>query len=134
MIDEEEIVKILKESNAIVVVGCSRDPEKAAHKVPKYLKEHGYKIIPVNPFADKILGERVYKTISEIKEPVDIIDIFRPSEECLQVVEEAIKLKPKVVWMQLGIKNLEAAQLAEKHGIKVIMDKCILIEHKHLIK
>ncbi|MEW6294713.1 MAG: CoA-binding protein [Candidatus Diapherotrites archaeon] len=134
MINDKQIIEILKESKAIAVVGCSRDPEKDAHKVPKYLKEHGYKIVPVNPFADEILGERVYKTISEIKEPIDIIDIFRPSAECFQIVKEALELKPKVIWMQLEIKNMEAARLAEGSGIKVIMDKCIMIEHKRLIK
>lgn len=134
MNEDKKIRGVLQEYKTIVVVGCSRDPEKDAHKVPKYLKEHGYKIIPINPFADKILGERVYKTFSEIKEPIDIIDIFRPSEECLQVVKEAIKLKPKVIWMQLGIKNTEAAKLAERSGIEVILDKCIMMEHKRLVK
>ncbi len=134
MVNNKELIKILRESKTIAIVGCSRDPEKDAHKVPKYLKEHGYKIIPVNPLADEILGEKVYKTISDIKEHIDIIDVFRPSEECLQVVREAIKLKPKVVWMQLGIENTEAAKLAEKSGIKVVMDKCIMIEYKRLIK
>ncbi|MEW6456274.1 MAG: CoA-binding protein [Acidobacteriota bacterium] len=129
-----KIKEILQKSKTIAIVGCSRDPEKDAHKVPKYLKEHGYKIIPINPSADEILGERVYKTLSEIKEPIDIVDIFRPSEECLGVVKEAIKIKPKVIWMQLGIKNEEAAKLAEKKGIEIVMDKCIMIEHKHLIK
>lgn len=133
MIDDEEIIKILKESKTIAVVGCSRDPEKDAHKVPKYLKEHGYRIIPVNPFANEILGEKVYKTLSEIKEPVDVVDIFRPSDEVLGVVKEAIKLKPKVIWMQLGIRNEEAAKLAEQNGIKVVMNRCMMIEHKRLI-
>ncbi len=133
MISDNEIVRILSESNSIAVVGCSRNPEKDAYKVPKYLKEQGYKIIPINPSADEILGERVYKTISEIEEPVDVINIFRPSEECLQVVKEAIKLKPMAIWMQLGIRNVDAAKLAEKYGIKVVMDKCMMVEHKRLI-
>lgn len=135
MIKDEEFIKILKEAKTVAVVGCSRDSRKDAHKVPKYLKEHGgYKIIPINPFTDEILGEKVHETLSEIKEPVDIIDVFRPSEEYLQVVREAVKLKPKVIRVQLGIKNEEAAKLAERNGIKVVMDKCIMIEHKCLIK
>lgn len=134
MIDDKGLIEILRESKTIAVVGCSRDPKKAAHTVPKYLKAHGYKIIPVNPFAEEILEEKVYRTLSEIKDPVDIVNIFRPSEECLEVVKNAIKIKPKVIWMQLGIKNTEAAQLAEKYGIKVVMDKCMYIEHKHLVK
>ena len=130
---DDELIRILKESKIIAVVGCSRDPEKEAHRIPKYLKEHGYRIIPVNPFADKILGERVYKRLSDIKEPVDVIDVFRPSEECLDVVKEAIKIKPKVIWMQLGIKNKEAAELAKKNGIKVVMDRCMMVEHRRMI-
>ncbi|MEM2918684.1 MAG: CoA-binding protein [Candidatus Altiarchaeota archaeon] len=135
MINDKKIRKILNESKTIAVVGCSRDPEKDAHKIPKYLKERGYKIIPINPFAKEILGEKSYKTLSDIKEPIDIVNIFRPSEECLQIVKEAIKLKPKpkVIWMQLGIKNEEAKKLAEKNKIKVIMDRCIMTEHKNLI-
>ncbi len=112
--NDERLKEVLQEYKTIAVVGCSRDQEKDAYKVPKYLKEHGYKIIPINPFADEILGERVYKTLSEIKESIDIVDIFRPSKECLDVVKESIKLKPKAIWMQLGIKNEEAAKLAEK--------------------
>ena len=130
--NEEDILKILKESKTIVVVGCSSNPEKAAHQVPKYMKEHGYKIIPVNPNSENILNEKTYKSISEIKENVDIVDIFRPSEECLDVVKEAIKLKPKVIWMQLGIINEEAKKLAEENGIKVVMDRCLMVEHRKL--
>jgi predicted CoA-binding protein len=134
MYSDDKIKRILKENKTIAVVGCSRNPQKAAHTVPKYMKEHGYKILPVNPFADQILEEKVHKSLSEITESIDIVNIFRPSEQCLEVVKEAVNLKPKVVWMQLGIKNEEAAQLAEKNGIEVIMDRCILLEHKNLIK
>ncbi|WP_455279177.1 CoA-binding protein [[Eubacterium] cellulosolvens] len=134
MYSDDKIKRILKENKTIAVVGCSRDPQKAAHTVPKYMKEHGYKIIPVNPFADQILEEKARKSLSEITESIDLVNIFRPSEQCLEVVKEAVILKPKVVWMQLGIKNEEAAKLAEKNGIEVIMDRCILLEHKNLIK
>jgi len=133
MYTDEKLKRILQENKTIAVVGCSRDPQKAAHTVPKYMKEQGYKIIPVNPFADQILEEKVHKSLSEINKPIDIVNIFRPSEQCL-VVKEAVNLKPKVIWMQLGIRNEEAAQLAEKNGIEVIMDKCFFIEHKNLIK
>jgi predicted CoA-binding protein len=134
MVDDAQIIKILKESKTIAVVGCSRDHEKDAHRIPKYLKEHGYRIIPVNPFADEILGEKSYKKLSEIKEPVDIVNIFRPSSEALAIVEEAVKMKikPKVIWMQLGIINEEAAKLAEKNGITVVMNKCMMMEHRRL--
>ncbi len=97
------------------------------------MKGNGYKIIPVSPNSENILNEKTYKSLSEIKENVGIVDIFRPSDECLNVVKEAIKIKPKVIWMQLGIINEEAKKLAEKNGIKVVMDKCIMIEHKRLV-
>lgn len=129
---DNDTINILRESKTIAVVGCSRDENKAAHKIPKYLKEQGYKVIPVNPSANEILGERTFKVLSDIDVPVDILNIFRPSEECFDITKEAIKIKPKVIWMQLGIKNDEAKRLAEKHNIKVIMDKCIMIEHKSL--
>ena len=128
-----EIKKILESCKTIAVVGCSSNPEKAANRIPKYMKEHGYKIIPVNPNSENILNEKTYKSLSEIKENVDIVNIFRPSEECLEVVREAIRLKPKVIWMQLVIINEEAKKLAEKNGIKAVMDKCLMVEHKRLI-
>ncbi|MEK6891548.1 MAG: CoA-binding protein [Nanoarchaeota archaeon] len=131
--ESTEIKKILENCKTIAVVGCSSNPEKVAHRIPKYMQEHGYKIIPVNPNSENILNEKSYKSLSEIKENVSIVDIFRPSDECLNVVKEAIKIKPKVVWMQLGIINEEAKKLAEKNGIKVVMDKCIMAEHKRLI-
>lgn len=128
------IEEILKNSKVIAVIGCSRNPEKDAHKVPKYLKESGYKIIPVNPFAEEILGERVYKDITEIEEKIDVVDIFRPSEEVSGIMEKILKMpnKPKVIWMQKGIINEQAAELARENGIEVVMDKCVMIEHKRI--
>jgi predicted CoA-binding protein len=134
MLSDKELKEILRSSKTIAVVGCSRDPEKEAHKVPKYLKEKGYKIIPVNPFAEEILGEKAYKNLSEIKEKVDIVDIFRPSDECLEIVKEAVKLKPKVIWMQLGIENREAEKLAKENKIKVVMNKCIMREYQRFFE
>ncbi|MEK6947382.1 MAG: CoA-binding protein [Nanoarchaeota archaeon] len=127
-----EIKKILEDCRTIAVIGCSSNPEKAANRIPKYMQEHGYKIFPVNPNSENILNEKTYKSLSDVKEKADIVDIFRPSEECLEVVKEAIKIKPKVIWMQLGIISEEAKKLAEKNEIKVVMDKCIMIEHKRL--
>ena len=112
MHEDNEIKKILTDYKNIAVVGASRDPSKASYTVSKYLKEHGYKIFPVNPYADNILGEKAYLSLSEIKESVDIVDIFRPAGEAYAIVKEAIKLKPKVIWMQLGIKSIEASKLA----------------------
>ncbi|MCE7744178.1 MAG: CoA-binding protein [Candidatus Heimdallarchaeota archaeon] len=127
-----EIVKILEKSKIIAVVGASRNPSKAAHSIPKYLKEHGYTIIPVNPLAETILEEKVYSRLSEIPVQVDIVDIFRPSEDTPKIVEEAVKLKPELIWLQLGIVNEKAKEIAEKNGIPFVMDKCLKIEHMRL--
>ncbi len=130
---DEEIREILK-LKRVAVVGISRDPSKPAYQVPKYLLENGYEIIPVNPFADEILGKKCYKSLEDVREEIDIVDIFRPSEQVLPIVREAIKKKPRVIWMQLGIRNEEAANDAREHGIKVVQDKCMMEEHLRLIK
>ena len=128
----KDIEDIIIHSKKIVVVGASRDSDKAAHLVPSYLQEQGFKIIPVNPFADEIFGEKAYTTLSEISEEVDIIDIFRPSEYTPKIVEEAVKLKPKLIWLQLGIFNEEAKEIAEKNNIPIIMNKCMKIEYSEI--
>ena len=128
---DEQIKKIYELKN-IAVVGMSKNSEKAAHYVPKYLAEKGYNIIPVNPTAEEILGKRCYSNLSDISEQVDIVDIFRPSEQVLPVISEAIKLKPKVIWLQEGIHNIEAESLAKKSGIEVIFNRCMLAEHQRL--
>ncbi|MGQ9507109.1 MAG: CoA-binding protein [Candidatus Bathycorpusculaceae bacterium] len=141
MLNSEGLRKILSEYGTVAVVGLSRDPSKDSHKVAKYLKEHGFRIIPVNPTADEILGEKSYKSLlempEEIQKTLEIVDIFRPSDEVLPIVEQAIQLRkrhgmPHVVWMQLGIINEKAAEKARKAGLIVIMDKCIMREHKRL--
>lgn len=125
-------IKKFYELKNIAVVGMSKNPEKAAHYVPKYLDEKGYNIIPVNPTADEILGKKCYHKLSEISDNIDIVDIFRPSEQVLPVISEAIKLKPKVIWLQEGIHNLEAESLAQKAGIDVVFNRCMLAEHQRL--
>lgn len=117
--------------NRILYYGKDFD-KPYANKVPKYLMEHGYKVIPVNPFADEILGLKCYKNLSDVKKEVGVVDIFRPSKEVLGIVKEAIKMKAKVVWMQKEIVNNQAAEIARKAGLRVIMDKCIMLEHKKL--
>ncbi len=124
--------KILLNAKNVVVVGISRDKAKASFSVAKYLSDHGYNIIPVNPVADELLGKKVFHSLSEIKQPVDIVDVFRPSEECKQVVVDALKLNPKMVWLQLGIKNNDAKGLAEQKGVVFVQNKCIRTEHKRL--
>lgn len=126
------IEKILKETNTIAVVGLSPKEYRDSYMVSKYLKEHGYKIIPVYPREKEILGEKVYERLTDIKEKVDLVLIFRRSEEVLPIVQEAIKIKPKYIWMQLGVSNKEAEDLAIKNGIEVISNRCMKIEYSHL--
>ncbi len=117
----------------IAVVGCSRDSDKAAHRIPRYLQEKGYNILPVNPFAESILGRNCYNRLLDVEEKVDIVDVFRPSKEAPEIVEEAIERGDvKVVWMQLGISNQEASEKAEKAGITVVQDKCMKVEHSRM--
>jgi len=129
---DDEIRSILTMRN-IAVVGISRDPSKEAHIVPKYLMDKGYNVIPVNPYANEILGKRAYKSLKDVNEQIDIVDVFRPSEQVHAVVKEAIERgKIKVIWLQLGIYNKEAIEEAERHGIKVVYNRCIMQEHKRL--
>ena len=128
---DEEIKGIYSLKN-IAVIGISKNPEKAAHYVPQYLQDKGFNIIPVNPTSDKILEKKCYKTISDIDESIDIVDIFRPSEEVLPFVQDAIKKKPKVIWLQEGIHNQEAEELARSQGIKVVFNRCMLADHQRL--
>jgi hypothetical protein len=122
--------EILEKYKTIAVVGCSTNPEKPAHYVPKYLKDHGYKIIPVNPFAEEILGEKVYPSLTEVPGKVDVVEVFRPSQETPGVVEQAIKKGAKAVWLQEGIVSDEAAELARGAGIEFVMDRCMMKEHE----
>ena len=128
--NEEE--KILKTCRLVAVVGLSPKPDRPSYGVANYLKENGYKLIPVNPNAMEILGEVCYPNLASIPEPVDVVDIFRRSEEVVSIVEEAIKIGAKAVWMQEGVINEEAAARAKRAGLLVAMDKCMLKEHRKL--
>jgi predicted CoA-binding protein len=150
---DEQIRDILS-LKKVAVIGISKSSFKAAHFVPKYLADNGYDITPVNPSSDEILGKKCYDSISEIDEDIEIIDIFRPSDQVLPFVKEAIKKKPKVIWLQEGqvlpfvkeaikkkpkviwlqegIHNSEAEELARKEGIKVVFNRCMLAEHQRL--
>jgi predicted CoA-binding protein len=140
---QNEIKEILTRYRTVAVIGLSREPGKDSYRVSAYLKKHGFRIIPVNPFADEVLGEKSYKSLlempREIQKTIEIVDVFRPAKDVPPIVEQAIKLKelfgkPYVVWMQLGIVNEQAAEAAEKAGLTVIMDKCVMLEHKRLFK
>lgn len=124
--------EILKKYRRVAVVGVSRDKSKDSREVFDYLKEHGFIVYPVNPNADEIGGQKCYKSVLDIPDEIDIVDIFRPSSEVMLIVKDAIKKKAKVIWMQLGIVNEEAAELARKNGLEVVMDKCMRIEHARM--
>jgi len=136
-LSQEEIKSILESYRTVAVVGLPRDPDKAGYRVAQYLQSVGYSIIPVNPFADEVLGEKSYKSLLDVPETIEVVDIFRPAEDVPAIVDEAIQLKkrvgsPKVVWMQLGIVNEEAARMAREAGFTVVMDRCMMREHKRL--
>ena len=128
---DEEIKQVFS-LKKVAVIGMSTHSAKAAHFVPKYLSEQGFDITPINPNATEILGKKSYQNISSLDHPVDIVDIFRPSEDVLPFVQDAIKIKPKVIWLQEGIHNLEAEELARNNGIMVIFNRCMLAEHQRL--
>lgn len=128
---DDQIKEIYSLKN-IAVVGISKNPEKAAHYVPKYLKDKGYNIIPINPTADKILDSKCYSSLKDVQEQVNIVDVFRPSDQVMPVVEEAITKEPKVVWLQEGIHDEEAEESARKSGIDVVFNRCMLAEHQRL--
>ena len=128
---DDDIRKIFSLKN-VAVVGMSKNEGKAAHYVPKYLSQQGYNIMPINPTADQILERKSYHSIEEVDQPIDIVDIFRPSDQVLPVVQQAIKKKPKVIWLQEGIHNAEAEELAQKAGIQVVFNRCMLAEHQRL--
>lgn len=129
---DDEIKEFYKMKN-IAVVGMSKTDGKPANYVPKYLIEQGYNVIPVNPTAPEIMGKKSYPVVSSVQEPVDIVDVFRPSADVMPVVQDAVK-KPgiKLIWMQLGIYNEEAEKLAREKGIKVVYNRCMLEEHQRL--
>jgi hypothetical protein len=126
--------KILNSSRTIAVVGLSVKPDRPGYKVASYLKEQGYKIIPVNPAEKEMLGEPCYPDLASIPESIDVVDIFRRSEEVLPIVEEAIRIGAKAVWMQEGVVNGEAAARAREAGLMVVTDKCMRKEHQKLKK
>lgn len=126
---EEEI---LKGNKTIAIVGCSSNPDRPSNQVAAYMKERGYTIIPVNPNEKVILSQVCYPDLSSIPVHVDLVDVFRKSEDCLSIAQEAVKIGAAVVWMQEGVVNEEAANCAREAGLKVVMNKCIKKEHMKL--
>ncbi len=128
----EEPAEILKKSRTIAVVGISDKEERDSHKVAKYLKSHGYRIIPVNPKLTEVLGEPCYPDLKAVPEHIDVVDIFRSIDAIPGIVEEAIAVGADAIWMQLGLHHDEAAEKARRQGLAVVMNKCMKIEHSHL--
>ena len=126
---QETIERILNESKTIAVVGLSSDPSRPSYGVSKYMQSRGYRVIPVNPNESEVLGERAYSTLSDVPEKIDLVDIFRRSEEAGHHVDEAIRIRAKAVWLQEGVIDYDAARRAQEAGLDVVMDLCILKEH-----
>lgn len=142
MREDDRLREILTKYKVVAIVGLSSTLGKASHRVGAYLKNHGFQVIPVNPNATQVFGEKSYSSLLEIppkiRETIEIVDVFRKSSDVLPIVEQAVELKalvgrPFVVWMQKEIVNEEAARLAEAAGLVVVMDKCMMVEHQRLV-
>jgi uncharacterized protein len=124
------IEEILDKTSSIAVVGLSSRPSRPGYYVPSYLQKHGYRIIPVNPELDEALGERAYHDLLAVPEPIDLVLVFRRSEAVEPIVEQAIQVKAKAIWLQKGIINIQAAETARAAGLLVVMDACMMVEHR----
>ena len=130
--DIASLRRILRTSRTIAVVGLSADWFRPSYFAAKYMQEHGYRIVPVNPRYETVLGERCHATLETIEVPVDIVDVFRKTEDVLPIAEQAIAIGAKCLWQQIGVKNELAAALAAKAGLEVVIDRCVKIEHARL--
>ncbi|MDR5672895.1 putative CoA-binding protein [Halalkaliarchaeum sp. AArc-CO] len=136
-IETDAELRELLSVDTIAVVGCSTTPGKAAHDVPRYLQSQGYRIFPVNPFADEILGEATFDSLSAVSEEVDLVEVFRPSDEVPRIVEELLERRETrgdagILWLQLGIQHDDAVRRAEEAGVRVVQDRCLKVEHRRL--
>jgi len=132
MDDINTLRRILRESRVLAIVGLSADWFRPSYFAAKYMQEHGYRVIPVNPKYPEILGERCYRSLREIPDKVDLVDVFRKTADVMPIAEEAIAIGAKVLWQQLGVKNEAAAQKARDAGLLAVMDRCVKIEHGRL--
>ncbi|MCO8245940.1 MULTISPECIES: CoA-binding protein [unclassified Haladaptatus] len=132
-IERDDELRDVLELDTVAVVGCSSTPGKDAHEIPKYLRNHGYDVIPVNPFADEIFGREAADSLADVDEEIDIVDVFRPSEEVPDIVDAVLERDDvDTVWLQLGIRDDEAAKRAEDAGKRVVQDRCMKVEHGRL--
>ncbi len=127
--DADQLRDILQSTTTIAVVGASSSPDKAAHRIPAYLQTQGYKIVPVNPGSDEILGEPTVGSLAEIDEHVNVVDVFRPADEAPDIARAAVELGADVLWLQQGIVSEEAEQIATDGGLQVVMGRCMGAEH-----
>jgi predicted CoA-binding protein len=125
---------IVKEAETVAVVGLSNDPEKYSHEVGSYLKEQGYRIIPVNPTEEEVIGERAYDTVDQIPERIDVVDVFLPPEKTSEIAKDAVQAGAKALWLQEGIENAEARRIAEEGGLAYVEDRCMRKTHESLKK
>lgn len=140
-LNHEDLREILTRYKTVAIVGLSRDRSKDSYRVSEYLMKHGFRIVPINPSGEEILGEKSYRSLldipAEVQKTIEVVDVFRPSAEVLSIVEQVIHLKtlygvPYVIWMQLGIINEQAEETARKAGLTVVMDRCMMLEHRRL--
>lgn len=129
---QDDLRRIYAETKTIAVVGISGDEAKASNRIPRYLQSQGYRIIPVSPKGGEMLGERVFASLQEIDQPVDVVDVFRPAEETPAIATAAVAIGAKVLWLQSGIESEEAEKIAEEGGLTVVMDRCMGATHRQL--
>ncbi|MGM0605956.1 MAG: CoA-binding protein [Halobacteriota archaeon] len=136
--DDERLKAILTDADTIAVVGCSRSPEKAAHRIPAYMQDRGYTIVPVNPYAQTVLGESAVDSVADVQGTIDVVNVFRPSEAVAAIAQTVIDRNDSdgdatVMWLQLGIHDDDAIERAEAAGIDVVEDRCLKVEHRRLL-
>ncbi|ETD30229.1 MULTISPECIES: CoA-binding protein [Actinomycetes] len=129
---DDVVEQILSKYDTITVVGASADPAKAAHTVPAHMQNHGWRIIPVNPKADELFGEPVYRTLADIPEQIGLVDVFRPSDQTAEIARQAVAAGATALWLQLGIASAEAREIAENAGLLYVEDRCLIIEQRRL--
>jgi predicted CoA-binding protein len=129
---DDVVEQILSKYDTIAVVGASADPAKPAHTVPAHMQNHGWRIIPVNPKADELFGEPVYRTLADIPEQIGLVDVFRPSDQTAEIARQAAAAGATALWLQLGIASAEAREIAENAGLLYVEDRCLIIEQRRL--
>ncbi|HOG04212.1 MAG TPA: CoA-binding protein [Accumulibacter sp.] len=132
MSDINTLRRVLRESRTLAIVGLSADWFRPSNFVAKYMQEHGYRVIPVNPKYDEILGEKCYPTLSAIREPVDLVDVFRKPADTPEIARESVAIGARTLWLQIGVINDEAVKIAEESGLTVVMGRCVKIEYARL--